>query len=123
MPEETSMPLEEEPISLPGDQDDEPLSLVGDGETTGRKVRAIGGDHGLAARTESYKRPLNVTGQGAIRCKLFHSKIAPPSLEYMQDQINQWLDSEEAEVKMASQVIGIMEGKTPVPNLIVTIWY
>jgi hypothetical protein len=70
-----------------------------------------------------FKRPLNLTGQGATRCKFYHSKIAAPSLEFMENQINQWLDSEKVEVKQVSQVIGIMEGKTPVPNLIVMIWY
>lgn len=123
MPEETLMPLEEEPISLPGDQEDEPLSLVDEGEGSGRKVRAIGADHGISSATEAFKRALNVTGQGATRCKVFHSKIAAPSLEYMQNQINKWLDGQEAEVKIVSQVIGILEGKTPVPNLIVTIWH
>ena len=41
----------------------------------------------------------------------------------MQDLINRWVDSDKIEIKQVSQVIGIMEGKTPVPNLIVTIWY
>jgi len=41
----------------------------------------------------------------------------------MIDQINEWLDENEVEIKFIGQVVGTMEGKTPEPNLIVTIWY
>jgi len=70
---------------------------------------------------EDLESPLG--GETHAELKFYFSKIAPPSLDYMQDQINHWVDSEQIEIKQISQVIGIMEGKTPVPNLIVMIWY
>jgi hypothetical protein len=113
-------PRDEEPIHL----EEEPLA-VGQAEGTPTEMKAFGGGgHGLGVKAGGeFKRAINLTGQGATRCKFYHSKIAAPSLEFMENQINQWLDSEKIEVKHISQVIGIMEGKTPVPNLIVMIWY
>ena len=114
-------PEDEEPISLMGD--DEPISLV---ETEGAgagSVRAIGRAAVEAEKRHEFKRALNVTGQGATRCRIFHSKIAAGSLDYMEGQVNEWLDGENIEVKHVGHVIGTMEGKTPEPNVIVIIWY
>jgi len=116
---------EPEPIPVPpepAEQEEEVIALVEPGESDGEsKVRAIGA--ALQAREQKYERPLNLTGQGATRCRIFHSRIAEAPLEHMQQTINEWLDKEEIEIKHVSQVIGIMEGKTPEPNIIVTVWY
>ena len=112
-------PREEEPIHL-----EEESLAAGQAEAAPTEMKAFGAGHGLGVKAGGeFKRALNVTGHGATRCKFYHSKIAAPSLEFMENQINQWLDSEKVEVKYISQVIGIMEGKTPVPNLVVMIWY
>ena len=118
MPGPNLRPREEEPIHL----EEEPV--VGQEGAESHEMKAFGGGRtlGLKAGT-AFKRSLNVTGHGATRCKVYYSKVSPPSLEFMENQINQWLDSEQIEVKQVTQVIGIMEGKTPVPNLIVTVWY
>jgi hypothetical protein len=100
--------------------DDDP-SLAVEGTM---EVKAFGVGHVLGAKAGGeLKRPLNLNGQGATRCKIYHSKIAAPSLEFLEQQINQWVDGEKVEIKHVSQVIGVMEGKALVPNLIVTIWY
>ena len=120
---------EDEPLSLPPEpagagKEDEPLSLV-DSEGGGSAValKAFGAGMGQSQKEQQYKRALNVTGQGATRCRVFHSKIAEAPLEYMQNQINEWLDSDQIEVKHVGHVIGTLEGKTPVPNVIVMVWY
>jgi hypothetical protein len=114
-------PRDEEPIHL--EEDESPLGGQATGTHTEMKAFG-GGGHGLGVKAGGqFKRTLNVNGQGATRCRVFHSKIAPPSLEFMENQINQWVDGEQIEIKQVSQVIGIMEGKTPVPNLIVMVWY
>jgi hypothetical protein len=124
MAENVSDFADEEPLSIEGGEE-EPLGLVESAQKEGKtQVRAFGGPRAATARKEEqFKRPLNVTGQGATRCKVFHSKIAVPSLEFMENQINEWLDGEKIEIKAVGQVIGTMEGKTPVPNLIVMVWY
>jgi len=107
-------------------QEEEPIHLEEElpEEAPHAEVKAFGAGHNVPHKTDSqYKRKLNLTGQGATRCKVYFSKIAPPSLEFMENQINHWLDSEQIEVKQVSQVIGVMEGKTPQPNLIVLVWY
>ena len=71
----------------------------------------------------AFKRDLNVTGHGATRCRLFRTRIAAAALDFMEHQINQWLDAENIEVKQVGHVIGVMEGKTPEPNLIVMVWF
>ncbi len=113
-------PADLEPLAI----DDEPLSIEGgdDASDGTSKIRRWGGATDVVAKTE-YKRALNLNGTGATRCKVFHSKIAIAPLEFMQKQINEWLDSDEIEAKFTTQVVGTMEGKRAEPNLIVTIWY
>jgi hypothetical protein len=54
---------------------------------------------------------------------VFRSRIAAAALDFMENQVNQWLDSEKIEIKHVGHVIGVMEGKTPEPNVIVMVWY
>ena len=121
---ENAINPDEKSISLEGGEE-EPIKLVepeGPTEFQPGGVKAFGVDD-AKQKAKAYKRPLNVNGAGATRCRLFHSKIALSSLEYMEEQINDWLDSEKIEVKHVGHVIGIMEGKRPEPNLLVMVWY
>jgi len=115
-------PPDEEPISLEG-AEDEPISLVEPSEKAGgaSQLRAIGA--AITAHRAEFKRPLNLNGTGATRCRMFRTKLAIASLETLETQINEWLDADEIEVKHVSQVIGTVQGKTPELNLIVTVWY
>jgi len=133
MAAENILEPEDEPISLDGDDehislDDEPISLVDSAGASefaeGGGMQAFGmGAQAPGAEERQYKRPLNTNGTGATRCRVFHSKIAVASLEFMEHQINDWLDSDEIEVKDVGHIIGIMEGKRPEPNLMVVVWY
>lgn len=120
MSDTNTTPHEEEPISLV--PDDEGISLEDSGETH-HSVKAFGA-RGLGVEKKSnFKRALNMSGTGATRCRMFHSRIAQAPLEYMEKQINDWLDGELIEVKHVGHVIGTLEGKTPEPNVIVMVWY
>lgn len=115
-----------EPIQLNLDEDDEPIEIVGEDEapSQSQKVRAFGSAaQGLGAAKVQYTRKPNVTGEGAVRCRLFHSRIAEAPLEHLEEQINTWLDHEEIEVKEVGHVVGEMVGKTREQNLIVLVWY
>jgi len=116
---------EDEPISLESDsaEEEEAISLVDTEEAEAGTLRAFGAAAGKKRKEVALKRPLNITGQGATRCRMFHSKIAAASLEFMEDQINQWLDSDKIEAKHVGHVIGVLEGKTAEPNLFVVVWY
>ena len=120
---------DEAPIPLAGGEEEEdltPLPLADEEAKapTQSKIRAFGA---AAAPTETrqkeYRRAPTVTGSGAVRCRLFHSNISVPSLGHMVERINEWLDSEQVEVKHVTKVVGIMEGKTAEPNIIITVWY
>jgi len=121
-PEEEPISLEEEkPLSL--DDDEETISLVesSDDESEGLALKAVGA---ASTVTETkFTRPLNADGSGATRVRIFHSKISEAPLENLEHTINSWIDGDKIEVKHVGQLIGTMEGKTPVPNLLVMVWY
>jgi hypothetical protein len=73
---------------------------------------------------ETWKRSPNVTGQGAIHVKTFHGKLNNESLDFLDQQINEWLDAHpQYEVKLVSSNVGDWTGKTGrEPNLIVQLW-
>ena len=73
---------------------------------------------------ESWKRSPNVTGNGAIHLKTFHCKLNNESLDFLDQQINEWLDAHpQYEVKLVTNAVGDWTGKTGrEPNLIVQVW-
>ncbi len=72
---------------------------------------------------ESWERSPNVTGTGAIHCKSFHCKLTGDSLEFLDQQINEWLDRHpQYEVKFVTTSIGTWTGKLKEPNLIINVW-
>ena len=91
-------------------------------------IRAFGGAQigtGAAVHDDSrYKRPLLRDGEGATRCRTFHSRLNDSAIAYMNDQLNAWVDSHpEIIIKFGTATIGVFEGKHSEPNLILTIFY
>jgi hypothetical protein len=105
--------------------DESPIQLVDEGEVKPAKRKAFGSAAaraGFEVKTE-FKRDLNVTGEGATRCKLWHSRIADGPLLHMESMINEWIDENEIEVKFVTQTIGTLEGKRSEEALLVMVWY
>ena len=119
--DEEPLALEADPEPLAIDPVESPIGLVGAGEEP--HVMRQFGRHALEVKKTEFRRTLNVTGKGATRCRLFHSRIAVAPLEHLEQQVNEWLDSEDIEIKHVGQSVGIMEGKTAKPNLVVMVWY
>src|SRR5690242_14738815 len=72
---------------------------------------------------DSWTRSPNVTGTGAIHVKSFHCKLTGESLEFLDKQINEWLDAHpQYEVKFVTSSVGDWTGKLKEPNLIVQVW-
>ena len=80
---------------------------------------------GGAAWDESrFKRAPLPDGAGAVRCRTFHCKISQGAMDFMDSQINEWLDAnEQISVKFATSTIGPFVAKTTEPNLILTLFY
>jgi hypothetical protein len=73
---------------------------------------------------DSWQRAPKTTGSGASHVKSFHCKLTGESLEFMDRQINEWLDAHpDYEVKFCSTSVGEWSGKSmKEPNLIVQVW-
>ncbi len=128
--EPLAMADEEEEIELAKpeaeEDEEETISLIDDEELHASQVRAFGGAASKmgAGHKADFQRALNNSGQGATRCRIFHSKLAATSLEYMEKQINDWVDSDPTiDIKQVGHSIGVMTGKTAETSLIVTVWY
>jgi hypothetical protein len=71
-----------------------------------------------------FQRPLDPRGIAATRTRTFHSKLTDSAFEYMNNQINEWLDrNENITVKFANSTIGMYEGKHTEPHVILTLFY
>lgn len=70
------------------------------------------------------KRPLRPNEIGASRCRTFHSKLSEAAIDFMTNQINDWLDANpNIVIKFSNSTIGNFEGKHTEPNLILTLYY
>ena len=78
------------------------------------------GDH----REHAFTRPMNSPELGATRCRTFHAKLNEPALEFMNNQVNSWIDGDTTvSIKFATSTIGVFEAKHPEPHLILTVFY
>ena len=126
-PEPEKKPEQAQAEPEQGLDDTLPLDLSPEPSATGapvapRKIQTF--EQRLGRRHEdSWERSPNVTGTGAIHCKSFHCKLTGDSLEFLDQQINEWLDNHpQYEVKHVTTSIGTWTGKLKEPNLIVTVW-
>lgn len=88
--------------------------------TGGLDTAKLGG----SVRQTQFRRPLLTGSPYATRCKTFHCKLADGPLVSLNDLINEWIDMhDDVEVKFATTVVGVVEGKHNDPHLIVTIFY
>ena len=92
------------------------------GITGTSQIKAFGKDH-LRKEHKWNRKPVK-TGVGACRVKLFHSRLSPNAMEYMEDSINEWLDENpDIEVKFSESTVGVVEGKKSEAHILITVWY
>jgi len=91
------------------------------------KIQHFSGTSGSQSQhsdDHKYKRHLNRDNKGALRIRIFHAKLNDGALKFMEDQINDWVDSNpDIEIKHATTQVGVVEGKSSEPHLIVTLFY
>jgi hypothetical protein len=105
--------------------DDEPLALVDEepGAQPIGKIHNISSMDGLSSQKE-FKRPTHVTNTGAVRVRTFHCRLSENGVEHIDQAINDWLELHPTiEVKFATSVVGMWDGKIKEPSLIVNVWY
>ncbi len=91
--------------------------------TGSSKIRTFQQNLGGKRHENSWQRTPNVTGSGAIHVKSFHCKLTGDSLTFLDQQINEWLDSHpQYEVKLVTTTVGEWSGKSKEPNIIINIW-
>lgn len=77
-----------------------------------------------SATQHKFKRHLQHNECGAIRCRIFHAKLNDGALQFLQDQINDWIDQNpEVDIKHLNTNVGVVEGKSSEPHLIITLFY
>ncbi len=77
-----------------------------------------------SATQHKFKRHLQHNECGAIRCRIFHAKLNDGALQFVQDQINDWIDQNpEVDIKQLSTNVGVVEGKSSEPHLVITLFY
>lgn len=117
-----------------GVEDFAPIELEGFDDISESKVAMSSTRiHGATAATlgqtggwddAKFKRPLRPDSIGGTRCRVFHCRLSEGAVEYMNNQVNEWLDeSDDIVVKFANSTIGLFEGKHTEPNLILTVFY
>ncbi len=93
------------------------------GVTMNSKIKAFSQSMGAGHHQEAWKRPTNVTGTGATHVRSFHCRMATEGLEFLDKQINEWLDAHpDYEVKNVTIAVGEWSGKIKEANLIVQVW-
>jgi len=119
-PEEAFEPIEfdDEP-EAPRAASAEPAKSKIHGASTG----VFGAQHG-AWDDARFQRPLRPDSVGATRVRTFHCKLSEGAIDFMINQINDWLDhNDQIVVKFTNTTIGPFEGKHTEPNLIITVFY
>jgi len=104
-------------------QDTGPLPVAeSDGPSvSGSKISAFGDKP--KRHEDIWSRTPNTTGKGAIHTKTFHCKLTDDALEYLDQCINEWLDSHpQYEVKFVSSTVGVLTSKIKDPHLICQVW-
>jgi hypothetical protein len=87
------------------------------------KIRAFGQAMEAGHHSKEWRRATNTDGTGATHVKSFHCKLAADALSYLDEQVNEWLDTHpDYEVKLVTTSIGEWTGKVREPHLIVQVW-
>jgi hypothetical protein len=111
-------PPPDDPIALVEELTEEEVGTA----TPAKKIKAFG-EEGMR-KHHDWKRTPVVSGQGACRVKSFHGKYSDQGIQYLDDAINEFLDSHpEVEVKFVTSTVMVFEGKIREPALVLNLWY
>jgi uncharacterized protein YcnI len=124
VPQTGHVPTEKELEPLTLIEDDTPATVTAHAPAAAppKKIQAFGAD--AHVRKQDWKRALQKTGNGATRVRSFHGKYSEQGLEYLDNAINEWLDTHpDVEVKFVTSTVMTFEGKIREPALVLNVWY
>ena len=101
----------------------DPLTLVAtDSDDDSHGVITTFGSSIKDSVEEHWRHAPSATG-GASHMKTFVTKMRLDAIDYLDEQVNEWLDEHpDYRVKFASTSVGEMKGKTTENALIMTVW-
>ncbi len=79
-----------------------------------------------APRPVAPARPVASVGaaERVTGCKTFFTKLHPGAIDFLDEQINQWLkDNPAVVIKMTNTTTGEVQGKKTEANILLTVWY
>lgn len=107
-----------------------PLNLGGTGAPAAPAARApaaapVGVPRAAAPRPGATRvAPAAVRADRITGCKTFFTKLHPGAIDFLDDQINQWLkDNPSVIIKMTNTSVGEVQGKKTEANILLTVWY
>jgi hypothetical protein len=106
---------------------EEPLTIVEESSVDAvaehqKKIRSY--EEGAKHRRHEFHRPVHPSPTGATRVKSFHGKYSDQGLAYLDDAVNEWLDTHpEVDVKFVTSTVGMFDGKIKEPALVLNVWY
>ncbi len=111
------------PIELDEEEDLDPSA--GTGAMSSTRIHSMSeATLGLGGAEMQYRRALDQNHPAASRCRTFHCRLSEGAIEFLNNQINEWLDqNDDISVKFVSSTIGLFEGKHTEQNLIMTLFY
>lgn len=129
-PEKPPSP-ENKPASGPAPVSRAPLNLGGTAAAVATPVVAGPAPGPAAAPRPAAPKPVPVrpiaAGGAADRitgCKTFFTKLHPGAIDFLDEQINQWLkDNPAVVIKMTNTTTGEVQGKKTEANILMTVWY
>lgn len=111
------------PIELEGDDDADELKIDMSSSRIHGSTQATLGQGGHRDDS-SFKRSLQPKAVGATRCRTFHCRISDGAVDFLNNQVNEWIDGhDDIVIKFATSTIGMFEGKHTEPNMILTVFY
>ncbi|MCA9254249.1 MAG: hypothetical protein KDA33_01370 [Phycisphaerales bacterium] len=108
---------------------DEPVALIDVDETRvagSTMIRSFATGSTLAGSHDDtrYKRALAAPNLPATRVRTFHGKLTEAGMAHMDEQINEWLEAHpDVFIKSSTSAIGLFEGKTKEPHMVLTLFY
>jgi len=111
-----------DPIALRDDEPARPVAKPAAASGMGTGGSGLGMPQPRAP--ETFRRPLDPRSNAASRCRTFHCKLNDSAIEFMNSQINHWLDDNpEITIKFATSTLGVFEGKSKEQNVILTLFF